>query len=158
MMVEMCRQDRESARPRSSRVEREHCWGIVLAGGEGKRLQPFIRACLGCDRPKQYCAFIHNRSMLRHTLLRAERIIPPEHLLTVVIYPHLPYVREELYDRPSETIIVQPYNLDTAPGILLPLLHVHQRDPEAIVIILPSDHFILEEEPFMASSRTPLRS
>jgi mannose-1-phosphate guanylyltransferase len=151
MMVEMCRQDRESARPRSSRVEREHCWGIVLAGGEGKRLQPFIRACLGCDRPKQYCAFIHNRSMLRHTLLRAEHIIPPEHLLTVVIYPHLPYVREELYDRPSETIIVQPYNLDTAPGILLPLLHVHQRDPEAIVIILPSDHFILEEEPFMAS-------
>src|SRR6266511_5837089 len=69
MMVEMCRQDRESARQRTSRIEREHFWGIVLAGGEGKRLQPFIRACLGCDRPKQYCAFIHNRSMLRHTIL-----------------------------------------------------------------------------------------
>ena len=118
MMVEICRQDGARARPRTSRVEREHIWGIVLAGGEGKRLQPFIQASLGCDRPKQYCAFIQNRSMLRHTLLRAERIIPPEHLLTVVIYPHLPYVREELYDRPSETIIVQPYNLDTAPGIL----------------------------------------
>jgi mannose-1-phosphate guanylyltransferase len=89
--------------------------------------------------------------MLRHTILRAERIIRPEHLLTVVIRPHLPYVREELYDRPSETIIVQPDNRETAPGILLPLLHVHQRDPEAIVAILPSDHFILEEEPFMAS-------
>jgi mannose-1-phosphate guanylyltransferase len=60
-------------------------------------------------------------------------------------------VREELYDRSSETIIVQPYNRETAPSILLPLLHVHQRDPEAIVAILPSDHFILEEEPFMAS-------
>jgi mannose-1-phosphate guanylyltransferase len=151
MMVEMCRQKRESARLRTSRIEREHFWGIVLAGGEGKRLQPFIRACLGCDRPKQYCAFIHNRSMLRHTILRAERIIPPKRLLTVVIHPHLPYVREELYDRPSETIIVQPYNRETAPGILLPLLHVHQRDPQAIVAILPSDHFILEEEPFMAS-------
>jgi len=151
MVVEMSRQDRESASQRTSRIEREHFWGIVLAGGEGKRLQPFIRACLGCDRPKQYCAFIHNRSMLRHTILRAERIIRPEHLLTVVIRPHLPYVREELYDRPSETIIVQPYNRETAPGILLPLLHVHQRDPEAIVAILPSDHFILEEEPFMAS-------
>jgi mannose-1-phosphate guanylyltransferase len=153
MMVEMCRQDRESARPRIPRVEREHLWGIVLAGGEGKRLQPFIRDCLGCDRPKQYCAFIHNRSMLRHTILRAERLIPSERLLTVVIHPHLPYVREELYDRPSETLIVQPYNLDTAPGILLPLLHVHQRDPQAIVAILPSDHFIPEEEPFMASVR-----
>jgi mannose-1-phosphate guanylyltransferase len=151
MMVEMCRQDRESARPRIPRVEREHLWGIVLAGGEGKRLQPFIRDCLGCDRPKQYCAFIHNRSMLRHTILRAERLIPSERLLTVVIHPHLPYVREELYDRPSETLIVQPYNRDTAPGILLPLLHVHQRDPQAIVAILPSDHFILEEGRFMAS-------
>lgn len=151
MRVDMCREDRDSARQTPSRVEREHFWGIVLAGGEGKRLQPFIRACLGCNRPKQYCAFIHHRSMLRHTLLRAERIIPPEHLLTVVIEPHLRYVGEELYDRPSETIVVQPSNRETAPGILLPLLHIHQRDALAIVAILPSDHFILEEEPFMAA-------
>jgi mannose-1-phosphate guanylyltransferase len=117
MMGELCRQDRESASQRTSRIEREHFWGIVLAGGEGKRLQPFIRACLGCERPKQYCAFIHNRSMLRHTIQRAERIIPPEHLLTVVIQPHLRYVQEELYDRLSETIVVQLSNRETAPGI-----------------------------------------
>src|SRR6266508_4491391 len=95
MMVEMCRQDRESVRPRTSRVEREHFCGIVLAGGEGKRLQAFIRACLGCDRPKQYCAFIDNCSMLRRTIRRTERIISPERLLTVVIDPHLPYVEQE---------------------------------------------------------------
>jgi mannose-1-phosphate guanylyltransferase len=89
--------------------------------------------------------------MLRRTIRRAERIIPPKRLLTVVIDPHLPYVEEELGDRPSETIIVQPCNRETAPGILLPLLHVCQRDPQAIVAILPSDHFILEEEPFMAA-------
>jgi len=151
MMVDIYPQDGESTRQRTCQIRRGHLWGIILAGGEGKRLQPFIQACLGCDRPKQYCAFIHNRSMLRHTILRAERIIPSERLLTVVIHPHLPYVQQELYDRPVETIIVQPYNRDTGPGILLPLLHVHQRDPQAIVAILPSDHFILEEEPFMAS-------
>jgi mannose-1-phosphate guanylyltransferase len=150
MMVEMCHHDRERVRQQTSRLESAHFWGIVLAGGEGKRLQPFIRACLGCERPKQYCAFIHNRSMLRHTIQRTERIIPPERLLTVVIHPHLRYVREQLSDRPAETIVVQPSNRETAPGVLLPLLHIQQRDPQAIVAILPSDHFILEEDSFMA--------
>jgi mannose-1-phosphate guanylyltransferase len=68
--------------------------------------------------------------MLRHTLARAERLIPPEHLLTIITQRHLPYAREELYDRPPETTLVQPCNRETGPGILLPLLHVHLRDPE----------------------------
>jgi mannose-1-phosphate guanylyltransferase len=150
-MVTTRPRNRKRATQKARRLKRQHLWGIVLAGGEGRRLQPFIRACLGCDRPKQYCAFIDHRSMLRRTILRAERIIPPERLLTVVIHPHLPYVEQELYDRPSETIIVQPCHRETDPGILLPLLHVYRCDPQAIVAILPSDHFILEEEPFIAA-------
>jgi mannose-1-phosphate guanylyltransferase len=44
---------------------------------------------------------------------------------------------------------VQPFNRETAPGLLYPLLHISRHDPDAIVCILPSDHFILEEELFM---------
>lgn len=126
-------------------------WGIVLAGGEGKRLQSFIRLHWGSKRPKQYCTLIGGQSMLRHTLARAERLISPERLLTVVSHQHLGYAREELYDRPPGTVIVQPCNRGTGPGILLPLLHICQRDPDAIVTLLPSDHFIVEEERFMAA-------
>jgi len=86
----------------------DHLWGIILAGGEGKRLQPFIRSRFGSERPKQYCPLFGDRSMLRHTLSRAERLIPPERLLTVVTRPHLDYAREELHDRPRGTVIVQP--------------------------------------------------
>jgi mannose-1-phosphate guanylyltransferase len=129
----------------------EHLWGIVLAGGEGRRLQPFIRACFGCDRPKQFCAFLGGRSMLRHTLLRAERMIPPEHLLIILTQPHLSYAQLELYDRPPATVIVQPCNRETGPGVLLPLLHIAQRDPEALVVLLPCDHFIRGEDRFMAA-------
>lgn len=128
----------------------DHLWGIVLAGGEGKRLQPFIRSRFGSERPKQYCSLFGGRSMLRHTLARAERLIPPERLLTVVTRPHLVYAQEELHDRPPATVIVQPSNRETGPGILLPLLHVYQRDPKAVVALLPADHFILKEERFMA--------
>lgn len=129
----------------------DHLWGIILAGGEGRRLQPFIRSHLGSGRPKQYCALLGTRSMLRHTIARAERLIPPQRLLTVVTRHHLSYAREELRDRPSSTVIVQPSNRDTGPGILLPLLHVHRQNPEAVVALLPSDHFIFEEDRFMAA-------
>jgi mannose-1-phosphate guanylyltransferase len=122
-----------------------------LAGGEGRRLRPFIRACLGVDCPKQYCALINHRSMLYHTLRRAERLIPPDRLLVIITEPHLRYAQEELQDRALERLIVQPCNRETGPGILLPLLHAQRRDPEAVVVLLPSDHFIHEEGRFMAA-------
>jgi mannose-1-phosphate guanylyltransferase len=92
--------------------------------------------------------------MLRHTIARAERLIPHKRLLTVVTRQHFDYAREELHDRSPETVIVQPINRDTGPGILLPLLHVYRRDPKAVVALLPSDHFISEEDRFMASVET----
>lgn len=132
----------------------DRLWGIILAGGDGQRLRPFIRSHLGFERPKQYCTLLGTRSMLRHTIARAERLIPHKRLLTVVTRHHLDYAREELHDRHPETVIVQPTNRDTGPGILLPLLHVYRRDPEAVVALLPSDHFISEEDRFMASVET----
>ncbi|TKB78489.1 MAG: hypothetical protein E8D45_04680 [Nitrospira sp.] len=131
-----------------------HLWGIILAGGDGMRLRPFIRACFGDERPKQYCTFLGTQSMLRHTICRTERLVPPERLLTVITRPHLCYAQTELDDRPVDTVIIQPCNRDTGPGILLPLLHVQQRDPDAIVALLPSDHFVVEEQRFMAAVAT----
>ncbi len=128
----------------------DHLVGIILAGGDGRRLQRLIRVRYRSDRPKQYCAFIGTRSMLRHTIDRAERVIAPQRLLTIVNYQHLPYAREQLRDRPSGTVIVQPCNRETVPGLLLPLLHVYHRDPDATVAVFPSDHFVLKDERFVA--------
>ena len=46
-------------------------WSIVLAGGEGERVQPLVQRWLGQPKPKQYCAFVGTRSLLQHTLDRA---------------------------------------------------------------------------------------
>jgi mannose-1-phosphate guanylyltransferase len=127
----------------------KHVWGIVLAGGEGRRLQSFIYSQYGTKAPKQYCAFTGTRSMLRHTIDRTEMFIQPERLLTIVNKRHLSYAKNQLDDRPSGTVIVQPHERQTGPGILYPLLHVYQRDPEAIACLFPSDHFILNEQNFM---------
>jgi signal transduction histidine kinase len=56
----------------------------------------------------------------------------------------------QLAHRASETVILQPANRETAPGTLLPLTHVLRADPEAIVALFPSDHFVHQEERFMA--------
>src|SRR5262245_39226284 len=125
-----------------------HLWGIILAGGEGKRLQSFIKTRFGEERPKQFCTFVGTRSMLRHTVDRAKMLMPEDRLLTVVNHSHLKYVEEQLYDQPMENIIVQPLSRETGPGILLPLLHIAHRDPEAVVAVFPSDHFILDEQRF----------
>lgn len=129
--------------------DRRHVWGIILAGGEGKRLQPFIHSRFGIDTPKQFCTFTGTRSMLRHTIDRAELLIPPERLLTIVSRRHMYYAEQQLADRVSETVIVQSFNRETGPAILYPLLHVYLRDPEAVVCLFPSDHFILNEQRFM---------
>ncbi len=125
--------------------------GIILAGGEGKRLQPFVYRLRGTNLPKQYVNFFDSRSLLERTFQRAEKWISPQHLFTVVNRHHFkfPEVRQQLSTFPSGRVIVQPANRETGPGLLLPLVHLYKRYPESTVVVLPSDHFILEEDLFM---------
>jgi len=129
--------------------------GIVLAGGEGKRIRPFIRRVLGADLPKQYVNFIGTRSMLEHTFNRAEQLISPERLFVVVARDHLDYieVQRQISDRPPHTVILQPINRETGPGLLLPLMHLLKHFPNSTVGIFPSDHFVLQEDHFTACVR-----
>lgn len=124
-------------------------WGIILAGGDGQRVRRLMRRVTGADRPKQYCAVVGRRSMLQHTLDRVATHIPRHRIVTVINQEHLDRAREQLCGWPRDSLVIQPHNRETAPGILLPLLWIHARDPEATVAIFPSDHFILEEAVFM---------
>jgi mannose-1-phosphate guanylyltransferase len=126
--------------------------GIVLAAGEGSRLRSFVENLRGDALPKQYVNFIGKRSMLEHTFCRAQKMIPAERLFTVVSQSHLRYpeVRRQLFVRPKACVVEQPENRDTAPGLLLPLAHLYKRYPDSTVVVFPSDHFILEEDLFMA--------
>jgi mannose-1-phosphate guanylyltransferase len=118
-------------------------WGIVLAGGEGQRLKEFVREHAGTEAPKQFCAFIGTRTMLERTLRRARLLIPSERLVVVGTAHHRHYMFRSLGKRPPGSVLFQPLNRDTAPGILFPLVHILRRDPHALVAIFPSDHFVL---------------
>src|ERR1700686_439694 len=108
--------------------------GIILAGGDGKRLHPLIHRLRGEIIPKQYVNFIGTRSMLEHTYHRAEKLIAPERLFTVVSQDHLKMtdVWRQVSSRPRGTIIRQPENKETGPGLLLPLMHIYRHYPESV--------------------------
>ena len=127
----------------------EHLWGIILAAGEGKRLKEFIRKRYGIDRPKQYSAIIGTRSMLRHTLDRVEKIIPPRQLQIVVARHHRYYASEILHEKEQKSVLFTPEDRESAASVYLAVSHIYFRDPDAVIAIFPSDHFIGEENRFL---------
>lgn len=132
-------------------AERKNLWSIVLAGGDGVRTKEFIRRWLGYENPKQYCAFVGTRSMFQHTLDRAARLTPWERVAVVAARHHQHEVWSQLDGRPAGMVLLQPKNVDTAAGIFLPLTYILACDPQATVVIYPSDHFIYPEDLFLSA-------
>jgi mannose-1-phosphate guanylyltransferase len=130
-------------------TRKQHLWGIILAGGEGNRLKDLVKKQYGYYRPKQFCTFIGTRSLIRHTIDRALKLIPREHLFTVITKHQYKYAVAEIGYPLLNMTITQPCARETSAGILLPMLKINQIDPKAIVTIFPSDHFINEENYFM---------
>jgi mannose-1-phosphate guanylyltransferase len=133
----------------SAKCQQPRC-GIIMAGGEGKRLRPFVRRMIGYELPKQYVRFTGNRSLLQEAFDRAERLIPPEQVFTVISRDHLSYaeVQIQIEQRTPKTLIVQPMNRETGPGLLLPLMHLYKQYGNATVAVFPSDHFIFRDDLF----------
>lgn len=129
---------------------RSDLWAIVLAGGEGVRLQSLARELYGEARPKQYCALAGSKSLLRTTLDRVARLIPPSQTVVVTQASHAGYVADELGDHPAVTVLAQPCDRGTAAAVLLAAHWVRTRDPGGVVAVFPTDHFIAEESLFMS--------
>ena len=138
--------------------DRRHRWSVVLAGGEGERTRPFIEQWLGYHRPKQFCSFVGRRSMLQHTWDRADQLTLPENKVTIVAEHHVPEVTRQLQNTSKGVVVFQPKNCGTAAGIFLPLTYIRQRDPQATVILYPSDHFVFPEHRFIQIARKLIRA
>ena len=134
-----------------------HRWAVVLSGGEGERMRPFITGWLGSHRPKQYCAFTGVRTLLEDAATRALGVASARRLVTVIGKGHWRYLDEPRRLQFPGRIIEQPANCDTAAGFFLPLAYVLREDPEATVSLLPSDHFVADPYRFQRHLRRALR-
>ncbi|HTO69427.1 MAG TPA: sugar phosphate nucleotidyltransferase [Myxococcota bacterium] len=120
-------------------------WSIVLAGGEGRRLRELTTTTSGVTVPKQFCSLAGGPSLLADTVRRARDISELERILVIVTASHRDFWREELRELPAQNVIVQPESRGTAAGILLPLMHVLERDPLGEILVMPSDHHVCDE-------------
>jgi len=102
-------------------------WAVVLARGEG-------------DSP----------TLLRHTLDRVGRLIPPSQTVAVTEPSHAAHVAGELAEHPAITVLAQPCDRGTAAGVLLAAHWIRTRAPGAVVVVFPTNHFIVEEGIFMS--------
>ncbi len=136
-----------------SKSQSHALWSIILASGDGGGTRPFIEQWLGYAKPKQYCTFVGNRSMLQHTLDRADRLGTPHQKITVVTQDHQVYASEALMRQRTGQVILEPDYCGTGAGTFLPLTYVRAWDPNATVVIFPSDHFVFPEERFLETVR-----
>lgn len=116
-----------------------------MCGGIGSRFWPYSRE----SRPKQFLDFLGTgRSLLQMSFDRISALVPPENVLVVTNAQYKPLISEQLPELPDDNILLEPARRNTAPCIAWAAYHIAARDPEASIIVCPSDHLITRDEVF----------
>ncbi len=131
-------------------------WAVVLAAGDGARLLPLTRLLYGVDLPKQFAAIEGERSLLQATLDRLAAHFQPERTVVVVGKSYEAVARRQLRGYEGVDVVVQPRNLGTGPGLLLPLARIRARDRSAHVAVFPADHFVSRPQQLLAGVESAL--
>jgi mannose-1-phosphate guanylyltransferase len=117
-----------------------------MAGGIGSRFWPLSRT----SRPKQFIDILGTgKPLLQQTFERMEKICPAENILIVTSTIYRDLVLEQLPKVTSEQILLEPMRRNTAPCIAYATYKIQQANPNAIAIVAPSDHLILNEDKFV---------
>src|SRR5512139_3404026 len=120
-------------------------YSIIMSGGRGKRFWPLSQAAL----PKQFLHFAGDGSLFLQTFQNLQGLMPASHIFTVTRQAYRQIILEQVKNFPPENIIVEPIQNNTGPCIALGLSHILHRAPDAVVAILPADHYVEDKEGFV---------
>jgi len=119
---------------------------IIMAGGVGSRFWPVSRNAY----PKQFLDILGlGKSFIQLTYDRFANIVPEENILVVTTTQYLDIVKEQLPHMKEENILLEPYKRNTAPCIAYATYKLYSKNPDATVIVSPSDHLIVGENNFL---------
>jgi mannose-1-phosphate guanylyltransferase len=130
-------------------------YAVVMAGGIGSRFWPFSRA----KYPKQFHDVLGTgKSLLQQTVSRLESLVAPENILVVTNHDYIALVKEQLPFLSDHQILAEPVGRNTAPCIAYACYKIYQKNKQANIIVLPSDHIIKEEGKFADTLKVALEA
>lgn len=118
---------------------------VILAGGNGERLWPLSSPA----RSKQLIPFINGTTLLEQTITRIQALVKNKNHLFITTNIEQQDTIKKLLGKQAN-ILAEPTGRNTGPAILFSCLELADKDDDAVVVILPSDHFIPETEPFVS--------
>ncbi len=139
------------ATPHFSLAKSPHRWAVLLAGGDGKRLQGLTHRIAGDSRPKQFCRIFGGKSLLDQARERIRPVFREDRTMFVVTSVHEEFYGENLFDVDASRLVVQPVNRGPGVAIARALLSVVQSDADAILAFFPSDHYYSDNAAFAST-------
>ena len=119
-------------------------YSVIIAGGKGTRFWPLSRA----QKPKQLLKICSAKSLIKETADRVESLSRRAQTLVITVAEQIEALIQELRTLPRKNFIAEPEGKNTAPCIGLAALEVAARDPEAVMVILPADHWVADNRAF----------
>ncbi len=124
---------------------------VILAGGRGRRLWPCSRETF----PKQFIDFFGiGRTQLQQTYDRFVKLMPKENIYVSTSKEYAHYVEEQLPELPTVNILSEPIHRNTAPSVAWACFRIERQNPNACLIVSPSDQAVMYEDAFMESIRS----
>jgi mannose-1-phosphate guanylyltransferase len=122
----------------------EHTYAVIMAGGGGTRLWPLSRQ----SRPKQMLALFDDRTLFQTAVDRVIDLYTAERILVVTVQEQAHELQAQCTEIPPENYLIEPAARGTASVIGLAAIALQRRDPQAVMAVLGSDHFIANEPEF----------
>lgn len=119
-------------------------YAVIMSGGMGTRFWPKSRL----NMPKQFLRTVGDKTMIQNTVDRIERCIPHDNICIVTNKNYVRMIKRQLPKIRGGNIFIEPYNKETATCIGYAAIKLLKRDPEAVMIVLPSDHMISNKDEF----------
>ena len=121
---------------------------VIMCGGVGSRFWPFSKTA----KPKQFIDFFGTgRSLLQMAFDRLEDIVPVDNIILITNENYEPLIKEQLPEIKDNQILLEPARRNTAPCIAWAAHHIKAINPDAKMMVAPSDHLILNVEKFRQS-------
>ncbi|WP_026327184.1 mannose-1-phosphate guanylyltransferase [Proteiniphilum acetatigenes] len=128
-------------------MRNNHNYCVIMSGGVGSRFWPFSKE----GKPKQFLDFFGTgRSLLQSTFDRFKQIVPAENIYIVTNDAYAEMTKKQLPELKDNQLLLEPIRRNTAPAIAYASFRINAIDPNANIVVAPSDHLIVNTDEFVA--------